>query len=128
MNNKGQTLVIFVLIIPIILIVFSIVIDLGFLSIQKRHLSNSIKDGIKYGLRNIDNTNIKNEIEELLYQNIDKDDIKKIVIDIKDNYIKIDVLARTNSLFGFINLIQNDIYIPYVGHDINDKVVITKGD
>ena len=51
MNNRGQSLVTFILILPIILIITSLAIDYGMVSIDKRMISNNMKSSIKYGLK-----------------------------------------------------------------------------
>ena len=54
-NNKGQTLVIFIIILPIILTIFTLVIDLGILYISKRNVENNVSNAIEYYLKNINN-------------------------------------------------------------------------
>lgn len=120
MNNKGQTLVSFVLIIPIIIGIFALVIDLSILSIDKRHISNSIKSAIKYGLKNIEKDNLDNDLKELIYQNIDSKKITKLNIDIQDKSITIDITVKHNSLFHIFNL-YNEIDVSYTGN--NNKII-----
>lgn len=48
MNNKGQTLVVFVLILPIILILLIGIIDIGSVSIEKRKINNVLDNAIEY--------------------------------------------------------------------------------
>ena len=77
LNNKGQVLVLFVLLIPIILVVLVMVVDIGNLSYQKNSLNNicnltldyiseennieKIKEYVKLNDKNIDNIEIKND-------------------------------------------------------------------
>ena len=42
MNNKGQTLVTFIIILPILLIILALVVDLGFIYIEKRNIDNNV--------------------------------------------------------------------------------------
>ena len=53
LNNKGQTLVAFIILIPVLIMIFTLVVDLGLLSIEKRKIDNEIKSTITYGLKNI---------------------------------------------------------------------------
>ena len=53
MNNKGQTLVIFVIILPILLIMLTLIVDLGFMYIEKRNIENNVSDSLEYYLVNI---------------------------------------------------------------------------
>lgn len=120
MNNKGQTLAIFVIILPIILLVLLLIIDFGLLSIEKRKISSDIKTSIKYGLNNNSNSN---DIQELLYKNIDQNKIKKLDINITDNSVSIDIIVKYDSIFKIIN---NEIKLSYIGIKENNKIEIKK--
>ena len=50
MNNKGQTLVLFVLILPIIVFIMLLVIDVSNMFITKQELNNINKIVLNYGL------------------------------------------------------------------------------
>ena len=50
MNNRGQTLVMFILMLPLLLIVLCLVVDIGMLSLEKKKLENTLKDAIYYEL------------------------------------------------------------------------------
>ena len=78
MNNKGQTLVLFVVIIPIILILFTYIFDIGNLYIEKRKINNTLELALEYQKEN------KN-VESYINKNID--DIDEIII--KDDEIVI---------------------------------------
>ena len=79
MDNKGQTLVTFVLILPIILLILLCVIDYGLVSIQKHEATSSIKDSITYALKNSNSDNIEEKMKNLIYKNIDENKIKSIL-------------------------------------------------
>ena len=53
-NNKGQSLVLFIVIIPIILLVFVLVYDIGTAIYEKNRLSNTSYMVIDYALDNND--------------------------------------------------------------------------
>ena len=120
MNNKGQTLATFVIILPIILLVLLLILDFGLLSIEKRSISSDIKTTIKYGLNNNSNSN---DIQELLYKNIDQNKVKKIDINLTDNSVSIDVIVKYDSIFKIIN---NEIKLSYIGTIENNKIEIKK--
>ena len=94
MNNKGQVLVIFIIIIPILLLLVTLVVDLGLLYKEKQSISNNIKNALEYYLDSKDSNALEN-MKELLNQNI-----KESKIDIKDEeeYIEITVSKKWNSL------------------------------
>lgn len=125
MNNKGQSLALFVIIIPIILFFLMIIADYGLICIEKRHIDNSIKDSIKFGLNNINNDNIDNKIKVLIYKNIDINDIKDIKINIIDNTITIDIEVKINTIFNILN-IKNNIKVSYIGKIVDNNIQIIK--
>ena len=118
MNNKGQSLTTFILIIPIILLVLGFIIDIGLMGIEKRKLSNTLEDVIEYGLKNKD----EHKMKELLYENINKEDINKLDIKIDDK-IKIEIDVKYDGIF---NKVLNSIDLKYVGYIENSKVRIIK--
>ena len=59
MNNKGQSLVLFVVIMPIILLMFVLVYDIGNAMYEKNKLSNVSYMVIDYALDNMDTTQVK---------------------------------------------------------------------
>ena len=63
-NNKGQSLVMFVLIIPIFLLILTLVYDVGNAIYEKDRLSNTNYLTIEYGLNNID-TVTENDLKNL---------------------------------------------------------------
>ena len=123
MDNKGQTLVTFVLIIPIILIVFILVIDYGLISLEKRKLSSTISDSIKYGVNNMDNSDIKSEIVFLINKNIKEDNIESLNVDINDSKVSVDITYKCNTIFNEFN---NKIVLSYYGYKDNNEVKIIK--
>ncbi len=58
MNNKGQTLVLFVLMLPIIIFIMLLVIDVSNMVITKQELNNINKMVLNYGLDIIEEENI----------------------------------------------------------------------
>ena len=95
MNKKGQVLVIFIIFIPIIILIFTLIVDIGNMYIQKRNISNNLKYAVEYSNKN--NTNI----EEILNKNLDKIKIEyndeEIQITKKYNgiFIKKDIIVKT---------------------------------
>ena len=62
MNNKGQTLAIFVILLPIILFLIAVAIDMGNFLVQKNKYEDEVKNTIKYGLKHLDDEDISNKI------------------------------------------------------------------
>ena len=95
MNKKGQVLVIFIIFIPIIILIFTLIVDIGNMYIQKRNISNNLKYAVEYSNKN--NTNI----EEILNKNLDKikieynDEEIKITKKYNGIFIKKDIIVKT---------------------------------
>ena len=66
MNNKGQILIIFVIMLPILLIILSIAIDLGLLYVDKRNMDNNLKDAVTYYLNHKEDYLIEENTKTLL--------------------------------------------------------------
>lgn len=123
MNKKGQTLVIFIIILPLLLIILTMIVDRGYAYIEKRKIENYVKDAIVYRFeKDLEDEEIISEINDLfekikVYPNIT----------ILDNYIKIKVEKNHNSLFSMI--MKDNYYkikVSYAGTLENEKVVIRK--
>ena len=123
MNNKGQSLATFIIILPIIVLLIVLVLDYGLMSVEKRNITSDIKTSIKYGLNNLENSNNSNDIKELIYKNIDQNKIKKLDIDITNNSVSVDIIVKYDSIFKIIN---NEIKLSYIGTIENNKIEVKK--
>ena len=121
MNNRGQVLIIFVIMLPIFLMVLALVIDLGLLSIEKRKISNNTYDAVEYYLNNVDDINIKEKTIKLLESNLNN-----IEIDLINNvdYVEIKVEKEYKSLY---TIISNDQNISIIYKGIKESKEIIKG-
>lgn len=97
LNNRGQSLVMFVLIIPIFLLIFTLVFDVGTALYEKERLSNTNYMTIEYGLDNIDNVN-ENDLIELIMKN--SDNLSNISVVIEDNTILIKLSKNSKGVVG----------------------------
>ena len=110
LNNKGQVLVCFVIMLPILLLAITLIVNLGIYGIEKRKVSNTVKDTIKYGLNHIDDDNVRDTMRALIIQNIDDINASDINITTSNGYIKINVTKTEKALFsGFNNNLQIDV-------------------
>ncbi len=121
MNNKGQSLIVFVLLLPIMFLLMAIVYDLGSVELKKQKYENAIKDAITYGLKNKEGDTYQ-KLSSLLEKNIDG----QKNISIEENKITIEVTKKEPSIFT--NIIKNyyDIDITYTGHLEGEKIIIRK--
>ena len=136
-NNRGQSLVLFILVLPLLLFILILIVDVGRGMLLKNELDSINMIVLDYGLdemSDIDNKSnvdgnllnnnvddIKNRIKNIIMLN--KRDIDTIKIDIVDN--KIYVLLEDNVKGLFSKLIDISIFnvkSSYVGYiDNNDK-------
>lgn len=126
MNNKGQTLVIFVVFLPIIIIIMATVVDVSLMYYQKNKLDNINMMVTEYGINHFEDNDNNLKLESLIYEN-DKDiEIKKILID--DSRIEIILNKKIKSIFGkIIGLEEYEITSKYIGTNIDNKKEIKKG-
>ena len=120
MNNKGQTLVIFVIVLPILLIMFTLIIDLGFLYIEKRNISNNVYDSVEYYLENIEDIEVKNNVEKLLNKNVKN--IEDIKIKENEEYVEIYLTKTRKSLYSIITH-DTKISVNYIGYKENKEII-----
>ena len=122
MDSKGQTLVIFVLILPILLLLFALIWEVGNLGLTINKYETEIKDTIEYGLNHLDDENLENILTNLLKANLEGD----INVEINNQVIKVNVKQKYDALFN--NLLNNrfDIDLTYNGYIENNKFIIQK--
>lgn len=114
MNNKGQVLVVFVILLPILLLIFTFVVDIGLLSIEKRKISNNTYDAVEYYLENLD----KEKTINLLNSNLE--DIKIDIID-EDIYVIISIEKNYKGIFNI--LYDNKIVVKYKGNKETKEII-----
>ena len=123
-NNKGQSLVMLVLIIPIFLLILTLVYDVGNAIYEKDRLSNTNYLTIEYGLNNID-TVTENDLKNLIEQNTSN--LKYIYVTIEENQIEIKMEKDAKSIIGKMfnfNLVK--IISHYEGKIINNQKEIER--
>ena len=94
MNNKGQVLVLFVILLPIILLLLIMTIEVGDIYLDKQKTKNTIKEIIRDNLKQEPN---QERIDTLIMQNIK--DIEEKNIFISDDEIRINI-KQNKKLFG----------------------------
>ena len=119
-NNKGQSLVLFIVILPVLLLLLVLIIDVGKMILLKLELNNISEIVLDYGIDNLDNENIYSELNNLVKLN--KTDIDKIEINIVDDKIYLELEASGKGLFtGLINETLFTIETNYVGYIDNEE-------
>ena len=125
LNNRGQSLVMFVIILPILLLIFILVMDIGNIVVAKQKLNNINEIALDYGLDNLDNNDISNKIYELIKLN--DQEIDEINIFIENGKIYIELNDKVNGIFSrFVNISIFNVKSYYVGYIENDEKRIEK--
>ena len=121
MNNKGQSLVLFILTLPILLGIMVLIIDLGNAIYTKNKINNIIEIVIEYGL---ENNYEEEELKKLINYNLKTDNYQ---VEIKDEIINIKVEAEINGIISnIIDINSFKILSEYKGYMENNKKVIKK--
>ena len=125
MNNKGQSLVLFIIIIPIMLLLIFLVYDVGNMILLKQELNNINYIAIDYGIDHLNEPNIEENIHNIITKN--KSNIDKIEINIEDNIIYIDLESKIKNKISIIKQINNfNIKSSYIGYLENNKKIIER--
>lgn len=121
LNNKGQTLVLFVMLLPIMLLVMVLVFDIGKSIVQKQKLDNISFMIVSYGIEHSKDDNIEGTLKELVTLNYkDATDVEVLV---KDDYVSVSLSGKVKGVFG--NLVGKSFFEVrsyYIGN-INDKKI-----
>ena len=125
MNRRGQVLILFITLLPLILMCVALIIDTGFLYMEKRHVDLVVKDTTMYGMKNIESVTEK-ELYDLLEKNIDDLKEKKVVMN--DGILRISVSLDKNGLFsGLFGEDKYEIRSEYKGMVEHDSIRIVRG-
>ena len=125
LNNKGQSLILFVIVLPILLLVTVLVIDVGRIVVMKQELKSISNIALDYGLDNLEKDNLSDELYNLVQLN--NNEIDEIDINIDNNRIYINLNENVNGVFSKIIDISNfDVESSYVGYVLNDEKIIER--
>ena len=122
MNNKGQSLVTFVLIVPIVFLIFLMVYDIGTMVLLKNELDDINYMVMDYGLEHLSDDDINGKLQELIIKNR-----KNVNIDIKilDDKMYIELSDKIDNKLSLINKITL-VKSAYVGYMEDNTKIIKK--
>ncbi|MBS7020518.1 MAG: pilus assembly protein [Firmicutes bacterium] len=124
LDKKGQSLTAFVLILPILLMLFALIIDTGSLYLEKKKLEDGVLTGLKYGMKHKD-TDVKDKMRLLVRENVDG--VTQLDIYTSDNQIKILAKKKKNTLLmGNIINQPSEMKVIYTAYFENQKWRIVK--
>lgn len=115
LNNKGQTLVMFIVIIPILISIMVLVIDLGSAFTKKQELNNVNKLVIEYGLDNLDQENLESDLTSYITMNAK--DLSNVKVTVENNTINVTTKAYINGIISkALNIDGFEIVSEYHGY------------
>lgn len=121
MNKRGQTLIIFVMLIPIILTMAALVIDVGLLYYKKNEYTAIVEESIKEYFKDEDLTSA---LETLTLNGVSLDDV---LVSATDETISVTLDTKVDSIFGKVIRINDyEIKIARVGTKDKERVIIKK--
>lgn len=115
LNNKGQTLVMFIVIIPILISIMVLVIDLGSAFTKKQELNNVNKLVIEYGLDNLDQENLESDLTSYITMNAK--DLSNVKVTVENNTINVTTKAYIDGIISkALNIDGFEIVSEYHGY------------
>lgn len=122
MNNKGQALVIFLILLPIFLGLCALVIDSAYIVTNKNRLSNINEIAINDAL----DGKSENEVREIIKKN--NKNIEIITFKRNENTVYIHLQNKINSIFGSIlGYEKYEINSKLEGKLVDNKKIISEG-
>ncbi|MEG2351618.1 MAG: hypothetical protein RSA10_02115 [Bacilli bacterium] len=126
MNNKGQSLVLFVIFLPVLIIMGTYVIDLGLAKYNANFLNHISEEVVMYGLKHI-NEDPNDKMVNLIHKNDLEIESYEIKIDPVNNKITLQLEKNSKGLFGsFISEKTYKIISRYEGTKENDEFIIER--
>ncbi len=122
MNNRGQSLILFVLLIPVVFLILLMVYDIGSMVLLKNELNNINYMVMDYGVSHIEDENIDTTLTDLIIKNKHDASVK---IEIIDSKLYIDISDNIDNKLSLFNKISAfSIKSSYVGYmEENEKVI-----
>ena len=108
MDNKGQSLIIFVIVLPIIAMFMVLLIDVTNYELNHNHIKNTINDNLKVIVK--DEIKDEEKIKSIIKSNIDNSDVS-VIINEENNNIEINVSYKHKSFSR--KIISNEPTVNY---------------
>ncbi len=100
MNKKGQTLILFVVLLPIFLLLMAFVVDTGLILQENTKCKSTLKTIIKTTYNNRYEENYQEQIKELVEKNVLPTD--NLIIEVQDDVVGLQNTYEKESIFGAI--------------------------
>ena len=125
LNNHGQTLIIFVILLPLLLALVAFVVDISYMYNEKLHLENTTKTIIE----NVYDKRLDEDIEAKVSKLYKKNKINNKNIKVKGDseYLQIKNNYEINSIFGkIIGLKKYKMKVNIKGYEKDNKIKFNK--
>lgn len=122
MNNRGQTLVLFLFLLPIVFIVFMTIYQIGTVELEKRKIDENVSEIVLYGIHHWSDEELEAKMIEMFEKNFSKVNHENIQIEIGTGRVKMTVTKEYTILF----LKKQKITVSYVGTNIDGKIQVIK--
>lgn len=125
LNNNGQTLIMFVILVPVIILLMALVIDISYLYRENAKLEGTTKIIIK----NLYNKKEDSNIEDMVIELYKKNDINTANLKVNSNneFLKIENNYKIDSIFGkIIGLKRYEVKVSLKGYYDNNKIKVIK--
>lgn len=127
LDNKGQSLVLFVLCIPVFMVLMVMVVDMGNLAFLKLEMNNVNKLATSYAVDNLDADNLQELVVN--YVKLNLDDVDRVKVSLDDNVVLVQVEKEVSGLFGYVvDMFSYEIKSCYSGSLDDGKKVIERVD
>ena len=91
MNEKGQTLVLFLFLLPVLLLLFICVYQIGNLELEKKKMMGALKETVSYGLKNQESETLKEDMIGMLQISFPELSEENITIDFLEEGISMQI-------------------------------------
>ena len=108
MDNKGQSLILFVIVLPIIAMFMVLLIDVCSYELNHNHIKNTINDNLKVIVK--DEIKDEEKIKSIIKDNVDNSDVS-VIINEENNNIEINVSYKHKSFSR--KIISNEPSVNY---------------
>lgn len=117
MNNRGQSLITFVLILPLLVLFIAFFIDSALSIVEKSKLNGVIYDNLKVSLEK--DIRDSDKISNTIKKNIDAN----VLVIINENDIRINAKSKKKNIFGnLFNLPYYNLEVNYCGNYLDKKI------
>ena len=121
MNNKGQTLIMFIILIPVFLILTAIIVDVGIIEHSYQKYKGIVDESIKEFFLN----NGTDSLEKTLSYNMIPKENYEIVVE--DDTVTVLVKSKIDSIFGkLININDYEINVNRIGKIKDGNIIIER--